>query len=387
MKKCYLDNASTTQTKPASVYQAVNDTMQHNGCSPSRGGYGCAIEAGRKILDARSALARLFNVADSRYIVFTPGITWSINMVLLGLLKEGDHVITTSMEHNAVTRPLRCLEQEKQIEVSWVKANALGQIDPGQIEQEIRAKTRLILVNHASNIIGTILPLAEIAEISRRNKVLLMADCAQTAGYCDLDFQNLGLDILAFTGHKALYGPPGTGGMILSERAAREIKPVIQGGTGSSSASQLQPEMMPEKFESGTHNTPGIAGLGAGVKFVLDIGLENIRRHEQALLEQLVAGLREIPFVTIYYSGNTEEQVPTISITIENLDMGEASILLDERYGIMTRSGIHCAPISHQTIGTFPLGTIRLSIGYFNTPADISYTVQAITELAKEYNK
>lgn len=383
MKKYYLDNASTTKTKPETVYDAINDTLRNIGCSPSRGSYYCSLQAGRLVFKTRNKLAKLFNVEDSRYIVFTPGITYSINTALRGLLNEGDHVITTCMEHNAVSRPLRTLKQQKNIDITWIPADTNGHINISDVEKAILPNTKLMVVNHASNIIGTILPLAEITAIAKKHNIYTIADCAQTAGYCDINFTQLGLDVLAFTGHKALYGPPGTGGMVLSKRAAKEMRPLIVGGTGSSSTKQFQPDHMPEKFESGTQNTAGIAGLGAGVQFILDTKTEIIRKHEQQLLQQLLTGLKQIDNIKIYYSGDVKQQVPTISITINNLEMGEMSIVLDEKYGIMTRSGVHCSPLSHNSVGTLKTGTIRLSIGYFNTAEEITYVIKSLKDLAQ----
>ena len=383
MKKIYLDNASTTKIKPESVYNVINDTLRNIGCSPSRGSYFCSLQAGRLLFKTRQKLAKLFNVKDSRYIVFTPGITYSLNTALQGLLNEGDHVITTCLEHNAVSRPLKMLEQHKNIKISWINVSQNGSINLLDIENAILPSTKLIVVNHASNIIGTILPLSEITAIAKKYNLYTIADCAQTAGYCDINFTELGLDVLAFTGHKALYGPPGTGGMVLSERAAKNMRPLIVGGTGSSSTKEFQPEHMPEKFESGTQNTAGIAGLGAGVQFLLDIGLNTIRGHEEKLLQKLINGLNDIRNIQIYYSGDIYKQVPTISLTIGNLEMGVMSILLDEKYGIMTRSGVHCSPLSHNSIGTLQTGTIRLSIGYFNTEEEIDYVIKSLKELAQ----
>ena len=384
MPKCYLDHASTTRYKPPQVYEAIMDTMKNNGCSPGRGSYRDALQAGRIVLNSRKLVAQLFNVPDVRQVVFTPGITWSINMCLRGLLQTGDHVITTSMEHNAMSRPLRSLSLERGVDITWLQANRYGEIDLAELESQIKPQTRVIAINHGSNTIGTILPLDKISAIAQRHHVFLIVDCAQTAGYCDIDFNELKLDVLAFTGHKALLGPPGTGGMILSTRASQAIRPIIAGGTGSHSDYELQPEKMPEKFESGTTNTPGIAGLGAGIQYLLDQGLATIRNHEQQLLKVLVAGLETIEGVTVWRARSLEQQVPTLLIAIEGLDMGMASLILDDRFGIMTRSGIHCSPLSHQTIGSYPHGGIRLSIGWSNTLEDIQYALDCIRQIAAE---
>jgi len=381
MKRVYLDNAATTRKKPDSVKKAILDYMEEIACSPGRGGYKCSLEAGRTILNARKTTADFFNVPDPKQIIFTHNITYALNMGIKGIIKNGDHVITSMMEHNAVVRPLKGLENSKNIEIDYIKCNETGFLNAEEVEKAIQDNTKLIVITYASNVSGTIMPVKEIAKIANKHKIFFMLDTAQAAGVYDIDFEELNVDFLAFTGHKALMGPPGTGGFAVSKKMAEELEPLIEGGTGSISDKEVQPNFLPDKFESGTMNTQGIAGLKAGIEFISSTGIENIKEHEMNLSRRFIKGLKEIKKISIHGPADAEKQSSTISISIENYDSGNLSFMLDNEYGIMTRSGLHCAPLAHKTLGTYPEGTLRFSIGFFNTEEEIDYTLNVLANL------
>ena len=381
MKKVYLDNAATSNKKPESVKKAVLNYYENIGCSPGRGGYEDSIKAGRIILEARAKLANFFNVPKPEQIIFTHNVTYALNMGLKGILKHDDHVITSTMEHNSVLRPLKGLEKKGIIEVDYIQCEHDGTLDPNKIQKYIKDNTKLIIITYASNVTGTLMPIKEISDIVESNDIYFFLDTAQAAGIYEIDFQELRTDFLAFTGHKGLMGPPGTGGFAVSKKLAENMDSLIEGGTGSISDKEYQPTFLPDKFESGTMNTPGIAGLKAGIEFIEKIGIENIKKHELKLTEIFINGLKKINNIKIYGPADIKKQAPTISITYKDRDLGNLSYILDDKYGIMTRSGLHCAPFAHKTIGTFPEGTLRFSIGYFTTEDEIKYTLEKLNEL------
>ncbi|MFO7815932.1 MAG: aminotransferase class V-fold PLP-dependent enzyme [Halanaerobiales bacterium] len=381
MKEVYLDNAATTRYKPKPVMEEMTDFMENLNCSPGRGGYQCAMEAGRKIMKTRFLLTEFFKAAEPENVIFTKNVTESLNILIKGLLTEGDHVITTTLEHNAVLRPLNQLEADNTIEVSYLKANKKGLLDPNLVKEEIKENTKLILINHASNVTGTILPVQKIGEIAKKHGVFYAIDTAQTAGIIDISFENLNLDFLGFTGHKGLLGPQGIGGMILSDKLAKSMNSLIAGGTGSLSESVKQPDFLPDKFESGTLNTPGVIGLKAGIEYINKVGIEAIHNHESRLLDLFLNGLENIKKVSVYGTLNIDEKVPTIPITVKGYDLGDLGFKLSEEYGIMVRSGLHCAPLAHKTIGTFPEGTLRFSIGWHTTEDDLKYSLETLSKL------
>lgn len=381
MKTVYLDNAATSFPKPESVYTAMDHFNRNLGGNPGRGSHQATRSAGSVVLESRENLAGLFNVADYSRIAFAMNITEAINLALKGILLPGDHVITSSMEHNAVARPLHVLSAFG-VEWTQVSCSGDGSLDPEDIRRAIRPNTRLICLLHASNLTGTIMPIREIGKIARENGVIFMVDSAQTAGVLPLDVEEQNIDILTFTGHKALLGPQGTGGLYV--RPGIIIKPLKEGGTGSLSESLVHPDYMPDRLESGTLNTPGIAGLAAGVSFIRNNGLENIRLHEVKLMQALLDGLREIQGVKVYGPEEPAKRVAVVAFNIKDRDCGDVSMNLDLRFGIISRSGLHCAPLAHQTIGTFESGSCRLSPGFFNTMEDIEHAVKAISELSRE---
>ncbi|MGE5422004.1 MAG: aminotransferase class V-fold PLP-dependent enzyme [Ignavibacteriales bacterium] len=379
MKTIYLDNAATSYPKPESVYRAVDHFNRHLGSNPGRGSSRTTLQAGSVLLEAREALAGLFNIADSSNIAFTLNVTEALNVGLKGLLKAGDHIITTSMEHNAVARPLAYLSQQG-IEWTRIPCGSDGTLDPGDVIKAIRSNTRMICMLHASNLIGTIMPIREVGAIAHQHGLLFMVDSAQSAGVLPIDVIEQNIDILAFTGHKSLFGPQGTGGIYV--RPGLIVNPLKQGGTGSLSEDLEQPIFMPDLLEAGTPNTPGIAGLLAGVRFITEEGLAKIRAHENALTEYLISGLKEIPGIKLYGPTDLEKRTAVVAFNIDGVDCGDLGLAMDYEYGITTRSGLHCAPLAHTTLGTLISGACRISPGYFNTEQDILQTIKAIHTIA-----
>ena len=379
----YFDNASTSYPKPKEVSRAMLHFLEKVGASPGRSGHRLSIEAGRIIYQARENLAVLFNVDDPLRIIFTLNVTEALNLTLKGLLRPGDQVITSSMEHNSVMRPLRELEK-KGVEVKVVSCSPKGFLEPQDIEKSIRKNTRLIVLNHGSNVIGTLLPIIEVGKITRKHNILFLVDAAQTAGCYPLDIKRDNIDLLAFTGHKALFGPPGTGGLVVGERVdIKKLNPLKNGGTGSRSESEEQPDFLPDIYESGTPNTVGLSGLNEGVRFILKERVDKIRQHELSLSRRLITGLKEIPGVIFYGEEQVEDRVAVISFNIKDQLPSEVGLRLDEEYDIMCRVGLHCSPAAHKTIGTFPTGTIRFSLSWFNTFEEVGQTIIAVKNIAK----
>ena len=377
----YLDNAATTFPKPEEVYEEVMKCMREYGANPGRSGHRLALEAGRVIYDTRETLSKMFNIKNPMNIVFTCGGTDGLNLAIKGILKSGDHVITSTMEHNSVLRPLKDLEK-KGLELTIVKCDEKGFINIEDIENSIKSNTKVIITTHASNVIGTIFPIKEIGELAHANDLIYIVDAAQTAGLYDIDVEDMNVDVLVFPGHKSLLGPQGTGAIYIGENIC--IDCTKQGGTGSSSESLVQPDIMPDKFESGTPNTPGIAGLGRGAKFIMERGMENIRLHETELTKYFLEELNKIEEITIYGPNDADKQVPVISINIKDADSSEVGYLLDSEFDIAVRTGLHCAPLAHETAGTLQSGTIRFSIGYFNTKEDIDKALDALKSIIKD---
>jgi len=376
----YFDNAATSYPKPAAVWEAMEHCLKKLAGSPGRGAHRGAVDVSRVVYESREVLSRFFNVPDSRQLVFTANATQAINLALFGLLAEGDHVVTTSMEHNAVVRPLRYLERTRNVTVTFVTCSPTSELDPADVEKAITPSTRLIAVNHASNVTGTVLPVPQIGVIARNHGLTYLVDAAQTAGSWPIDVQTSYIDLLAFTGHKGLLGPAGTGGLYI--RQGLELEPLIHGGTGSRSELEEQPPFLPDRYESGTLNAAGIAGLGAAVKFIMETGLDSIMLRKAELARLLLQRLYELNGVTVYGTGNPLSSTAVVSITMDGIDPSEVERILDTRYGISVRSGLHCAPRAHKTIGTFPEGTVRLAPGYFTTDEDIDTVVEALREIA-----
>lgn len=381
MKNIYFDCAATTRRKPKQVREAMINFFDNIGCSPGRGGYQCSLEASRVVLNTRLSIAKLFNIEKSENIILTHNITYAINMILRGLLKPGDHVVTTTMEHNAVIRPLNDLINKINISVDFVKADSMGYVSAEAIKNAMTPETKVVITTHASNVTGTVLPIKEIGAVVNKTEAFYIVDGAQTAGSHFIDLSAMPIDIFAFTGHKGLYGPTGTGGFIIKDHAANAMETLIQGGTGSISDKDFQPDFLPDKFESGTANAIGIAGLGAGVDFILEKGVQNIHHEKKELTDYFLRALEVIDDVKIYGPKDSDIQTSTISIGIKNIDLGQLSFQLDDEFSIMTRSGLHCAPYAHQTIGTFPEGTLRFSFDIFNTKDEVDYIINSLKTL------
>ncbi len=378
----YFDNAATSWPKPPGVIEAMVHFMQEVGANPGRSGHRLSVEAGRIVYEAREALAELFNIEDPLRIVFGPNATEALNLALRGYLRPGDHVITSSMEHNSVMRPLRALEREG-VQLTVVACSPDGFLDPADVEAAIQPNTVMAVLNHGSNVVGSLLPVAEAGRICCQHDLLLLVDAAQTAGAYPIDVEADHIDLLGFTGHKALCGPMGTGGLYIGPRVDLErFEPLKRGGTGSRSELEEQPDFLPDMCESGTANTVGLAGLGAGVRFVLEQGVEKIRRHEEELTAQLIEGLQAIPGVTLYGGCDAARQTATVSFNVGGLEPSEVGFQLDEEYGILCRVGLHCAPSAHKTIGTFPRGTVRFGLSYFNTKEEVKAALRAVREMA-----
>ena len=376
----YLDNAATTFPKPEIVYETLDKAFRLDGANPGRSGHQMSLRASRNIYNTREIIADLFHIKSPMDIVLTQNATYGINLAIKGILSQGDHVIITSMEHNAVARPIKELEKTG-IENTIVKCNNKGEINLSDIKKAIKENTKLICTTHGSNIIGTILPIKEIGKIAKENNIIYLVDAAQTAGVVEINVDEMNIDLLAIAGHKSLFGPPGTGALYI--RKGINIRTLVEGGTGSASESLFQPDIMPDKHESGTYSMPAITALGAGIQWIMDTGISNIRKHEIELTKMLIAGLKQIPEVIIYGTDNVENRVPVVSFNIEDMGSAEVAFQLDRDYNIATRSGLHCAPLAHETIGTLDQGTVRISLGYFNTKEEIEETIKAITEIAK----
>ena len=377
----YLDNAATSWPKPPEVLKAMTDVLEQAGGNPGRSGHLLSIEAARVMYQAREYIANFFNVADPLRVIFTNNATHAINLVIRGLLKHGDRVVTSSMEHNAVMRPLRDLEK-KGLDLHIVPCNSDGCLAPEDVSRAVNADTRLVVINHASNVVGTILPIAEIASIAHHVGAFILVDAAQTAGAVPIDVQAMQIDLLAFTGHKSLMGPPGIGGLIIGSNVdASLIEPLMRGGTGSQSELEEHPEHLPDKFESGTPNIVGVAGLGAGIQWVMKRGIDAIRSHEKELTRALVADLKDMSGVEVYGTLDPEKSTAIVSFTIAGRRVSEVGLRLDEEFGILSRVGLHCAPAAHKSIGSFPEGTVRLSPGGLTTMDEIKTVVQAIERL------
>lgn len=378
----YLDNAATSYPKPEAVYRAVDDCLRNVGASSGRGAYRRALEADQIVYRARRSLARLFNVRDVSRIVFTGNVTESLNLAMKGLFRPGDHVVTTGMEHNAVWRCLKVLEAQRGVRVTAVPCRPDGTLDPEQITAAFRPETRLVVMLHASNVTGTLLPVTEVGAAAARRGIPLLVDAAQTAGVYPIDVEKMNISLLAFTGHKGLLGPPGTGGLYVAPGIA--LEPLKEGGTGGESILEHQPDTLPDRFEAGTLNVPGIAGLGAAVDFILAEGVERIRAREMELTAYALDALRRLDGITVYGPGDPTRQVAVISINVLDMKPEEVALLLDTRYGIEMRAGLHCAPAAHRTVGTVDRGTLRLGLGYFNTKKEIDCLAEALREIIRE---
>ena len=375
----YLDNAATSFPKPKEVADAVYDFMINNGTSSGRGSYKKAMQSDYIVYECRKLIGNLFNFDDPKNVVFTSNVTDSLNIAIRGILKENDHVITSSLEHNAVWRCLKTLEKDINIKIDTVECSKDGITNPEDIKKYIRKDTALIVFTQASNVLGTIQPIKEIGKIARENKIVFLVDAAQSAGAMKIDIKEDNIDILAFTGHKSLLGPMGTGGLIINTDI--DIKPLKAGGTGGDSAYEYQPDYYPNHLETGTSNVSGIAGLRAAIKFLNKEGIDNIHNKEKKLTKYALQRLETVKDIEIYGPKDCEKILSVISFNIKNKRPEDISTILDQKYDIMLRAGLHCAPTAHSVINTKDRGSLRIGIGYFNTKDDIDKLVEALNNL------
>jgi cysteine desulfurase / selenocysteine lyase len=378
--RIYLDNAATTWPKPEPVYRAVDDYQRRLGAPAGRGSYAEAAEAERIVVSCRKKIATLIGATDPSRIIFTLNGTDSLNIALHGLLKPGDHVVTTVCEHNSILRPLRFLSETRDVAVSYVGCDRQGFIDPADIERAITPRTRLLAMLHASNVTGALQPAAEVGQIAARHGLLFLLDAAQSLGYAPLDVQSIGCHLLAAPGHKGLLGPLGTGVLFVAPGIEEQLLPLRQGGTGTRSDSESPPTTLPDRYEAGNLNVAGLAGLEAGVTHILEA--KGDRERLLALTEQILNGLADISDLQIYGPRNSERRLGVVSLNLPGYDPQELSALLDSQFSIQSRAGLHCAPRMHTALGTAPTGTLRLSLGHFTTKDQIHQTLAALREIA-----
>ena len=376
----YLDNAATSFPKPEAVYQALDRFARQHLANPGRAGHKMALAAERALDDCRHLLNQFFRGAAPERFVFTLNGTDALNMAFKGVLADGDHVITTDLEHNSVSRPLRQMEMDGRITLTRVRADGGGTLDPDDVRKAITPRTRLIAVTHASNVLGTVQPVTEVGRVARAHDLLLLVDAAQTAGVVPIDVQKMQIDLLAFPGHKSLLGPTGTGALYVGPRAP--VRAWREGGTGGDSSSETQPRELPYFLEGGTPNVLGVAGLAAGVQYVQEQGLDRIREHEVALTDRLWRRLEELGGYEVFGHRDPARRVGTLSFRSELIAAPELGGILDQAFDIAVRPGLHCAPYVHRSLGTFPDGTVRVSPGPFTTEADIDTLARALAEVA-----
>lgn len=379
----YLDHAATSWPKPPAVTEAVIHAMLNDAANPGRGSHAMAVRASRILFETRKHLAKLFNIKNPNDIAFTSNTTMSLNMAIKGWLKPGDHVIATSVEHNSVRRPLYYLEQTMGIEVSYVESDERGFLNLDDVANAIRPNTTLAVVNHSSNLLGTIMPVAEIAELTKKHGIKLLVDAAQSAGIIPVDVRAMGIDMLAFPGHKGLLGPQGTGGLYINPEL--DLVPLLHGGTGSQSEAREQPQVRPDRYEAGTQNTPGLAGLKAGVQYVLNETVQKIHTKEWTLTQRLLEGLKSVNGVKLMGPDLGEQRTGIVAFNLTGVDPSELSFILDQHYRIAVRAGFHCTPLAHACAGTTETGAIRASVGVFTTNEEIDTLTMAIKEIAQQY--
>lgn len=375
----YLDNAATSFPKPKEVATAVYDFMVNNGTSSGRGSYKKAMQSDYIVYECRKLIGKLFNFDNPKKVVFTSNVTDSLNIAMRGILKENDHVITSSLEHNAVWRCLKTLERDINIKIDTVECSKDGITNPQDIKKYIMKDTALIVFTQASNVLGTIQPIREIGAIAREHNIPFLVDSAQSAGAMKIDVKEDNIDILAFTGHKSLLGPMGTGGLIINTDI--DIKPLKAGGTGGDSAYEYQPDYYPNHLETGTSNVSGIAGLREAIKFLNKEGIENIHNKEKELTKYALEKLETVKDIEIYGPKDCEKMLSVISFNIKDKRPEDVGSILDQKYDIMLRAGLHCAPTAHSVIGTKERGTLRIGLGYFNEKEDIDKLVEALNNL------
>lgn len=380
----YLDHAATSWPKPQAVVDAVVHAMQYDAANPGRGSHAMSVRAGRILFDARKQLSKLFHIRNPNDISFAANTTIALNQGIKGWLKAGDHVVATAVEHNSVRRPLEFLKQEIGITVTYVEADAEGYVSPFTVKEALRPNTSLVVMIHSSNLLGSILPVAEIGEITRRAGIKFLVDAAQSAGVLELDVEAMGIDMLAFPGHKGLLGPQGTGGLYLHPDL--NLTPLLHGGTGSQSELAEQPSVRPDRYESGTPNTPGIAGLAAGVRYILSETTNLIYAREWDLTCRMMEGLASINGLRVLGPSIGKPRTGIASFVIDGIDASELAFKLDQQYDIATRAGFHCTPLAHYSAGTTKTGAVRASIGYSTTLQDVDALITAVKEIKQHHH-
>lgn len=380
-KIIYFDNSATSFPKPEEVYKASEKAMRIYGANSGRGGHRMAVEASKEIFKVREKIANLFNIKDPLRIAFTQNSTYALNFAIKGCINKKGHVITTALEHNSSLRPLFSKRDNEEIELELIYPEETGEISIEKIIESIKEDTIAVVVNHISNVTGTIVDIGKIGKVTKEKGVMLIVDASQSAGYLDIDVERDGIDILCFTGHKSLYGLQGSGGIYIREGI--DFIPVIEGGTGSFSKLERQPLVMPEGLEAGTLNTLAIVSLGVGIDFVQKVGIENIRKHEDRLTQRFLEKVKKMPEIEVYGS---DRRGPVVTLNIKGIDSGDLAAYLDEEYGILVRGGLHCAPKIHEAIGNGENGGVRFSFGFFNTDEEIEYAINAIKEIVAENN-
>lgn len=389
MRKIYLDNGSTSFPKAPGVGDAVKNFIEQEGCNLGRGGYEMAYDLADKVFETRTLLAELFGFrgaggeSSEKNVILVPSVTYALNFIIEGMLKPGDHVIISSMEHNAVARPVEAAGKAG-VEVTAIACDSEGYLDPSDVGKAIRPNTKLIVMALASNVSGSVQDGEAIGKIAKEACIPFVLDAAQAAGAVDIDFERYGLSGLCVPGHKGLLGPQGIGAMIIKDELSERISPIVRGGTGSISDSLDMPDFLPDKFEPGTLNLPGIIGLNEALRFVIHETPDKIKEHELRLSGKFIDAVKSIRGVRIAGPEGTDRRVGVISLDFEEMDNAEAAYALETGYGIMTRCGLHCAPMAHKTLGTFPQGTVRFSFGYFNSDEDLKMALKAVDEVASQ---
>ncbi|MGL4606924.1 MAG: aminotransferase class V-fold PLP-dependent enzyme [Eubacteriaceae bacterium] len=384
MKGIYFDNGSTSFPKAPGVGRAMADYLENKGCNFGRGGYQQSYKVGEKVLETRQKIATLFNFTEgsepSQNVVFTGNITGALNTVMKGFLKMGDHVLVSGLEHNAVIRPLHALEKLG-VTYSVMPSDADGNLMVDEVEGLVLENTVGIVMTHCSNVTGTLLPIEKISQICKTHGLMFVVDSAQSAGVFPINMEATKIDALCFTGHKGLLGPQGIGGFIIGNEMNKKMNTCIEGGTGSSSESYGMPEFLPDKFESGTMNIPGIYGLSCALDYLSEIGIENIRKKEEELTREMLEGIKTVNGIELLGKKDGVNRSGVISVVSQKKDLSEIAFELDQQYGIMTRVGLHCAPLAHKTLGTFPEGTLRFSINHFNTKEEVWIVLEALKKI------
>ncbi len=380
----YFDHAASSWPKPSAVIEAMVRCVEEYGANPGRGSHKMAVRASRTLFEARNHLSRLFNIHNPNDISFALNTSMALNQAIKGFLKPGDHVISTTIEHNSVRRPLEFLKNKRGVEVTYIKTDEHGVIDLKHIQAAMKKQTKLVVCTHGSNLLGSILPINEISAITHKHGARLLVDAAQTAGTLDIDIQALGIDMLAFPGHKGLLGPQGTGGLFIHPEL--ELEPLIHGGTGSKSEDIDMPNVRPDRYEGGTPNTVGIAGLNEGVKFVLNETVHKIHNNEWQLTQLLISELQSIPDIHILGPKLNEDRTGIVAFALPHIDASEMSFMLDQSFNIAVRAGYHCTPLAHETAGTLEGGAVRASVGYSTTIEDVECLVYAVKEIVRHYH-